>query len=143
MIISNAELHRQLNNLLRLGTIAEVDHSRQLLRVKTGELLTDWLDWPAEMGRNYIRWRPLRIGTKVLLASPAGDPAQALIIGMLYTNALPTPSDDPALDLIQFDDGSFVKHNADSGLVHLHAAGDLYLTADGIVRIQGKEVYIN
>lgn len=142
-MINSAELHRQLNNLLRLGTIDQVDHAKQLLRVKTGDLLTDWLDWPAEIGRNYRRWRPLRVGTQVLLASPTGDPAQAMIIGMLYSNDIPTPSDDPALDLIQFDDGSYMKHNADSGLVHIHAAGDLFLTADGNVRIKGVRVDIN
>jgi phage baseplate assembly protein V len=117
--MNTADLNRRIESIIRLGTIAEVDHAARKLRVKTGDLLTDWLPWPAEVGRNFIRWRPLRPGTQVILSSPSGDPAQATVIGMLYTQALPSPSTDPDLDLIQFDDGSLVEYH--SGIHQLRA----------------------
>ncbi len=85
MNFDTAELFRRFENLIRIGTIADVDYQGKRLRVKSGELLTDWLPWPAEIGRNFKHWRPLRDNTQVVLACPSGDPAQALIISMLYS----------------------------------------------------------
>ena len=144
------ELERQLHNLLRLGTIAVVDHSKRLVKVQSGDLLTGWLDWPAEMGRNYRRWRPLRLGTQVLIASPSGDPAQAQIIGTLYTDAFPSPSTDPELDLVEFDDGSKVEYHIgkqqmqvySAGDLSLHSAGNLYLRADKEIWIDSQHLHV-
>ncbi|HCE7062829.1 phage baseplate assembly protein V, partial [Pseudomonas aeruginosa] len=38
-----ATLSRLIENLIRLGTIAAVDHAAQRVRVLTGDLLTGWL----------------------------------------------------------------------------------------------------
>lgn len=123
-----AELDRKLNNLLRIGTIKVADHERQQIKVESGGLTTGWLDWPAEIGRNYRRWRPLRVGTQVLIACPSGDPAQALVIGMLYTQAIDTPSENPEIDLIEFNGGSYLKHNATDNSIHIHAAAEMTLS---------------
>lgn len=138
-----ADLNRRLESLIRLGSIAEVDHAGRKLRVKTGGLLTGWLPWPAEVGRNYRRWRPLRTGTQVVLACPSGDPAQAVIIQILYTTALNAPSADPDIDLIEFEDGSYIQHNNENGQLKVHAAGDMHLTADGNIVINATRVDIN
>jgi len=141
--MKTADINRRLENLLRLGSIAEVNHSARKVRVHSGALLTNWLDWPADIGRNYKRWRPLRVGTQVLLGCISGDPAQAQIIGTLFSNDFPSPSTEPEVDLIAFDDGSYLQHHADTGLLHLHAHGDLHLTADGNIKIIGSRVDIN
>ncbi len=149
-MFEHSELERQLHNLLRLGTVAKVDHSKRLIKVQTGELLTGWLDWPTETGRNYRRWRPLRLNSQVLIACPSGDPAQAQIIGMLYSNAAPAPSDDPELDLVEFDDGSKVEYHIgnkqmkvySAGDISLHSAGHLYLRADKDVWIDGQNLHV-
>ena len=86
---------------------------------------------------------PLRTGTQVLLACPSGDPAQAVVVQILYTDALDAPSTDPAVDLIEFDDGSYIQHLAGSGKLHVHASGDLHLTADGNIVINATRVDIN
>ncbi|WP_280565030.1 phage baseplate assembly protein V [Chromohalobacter sp. 48-RD10] len=106
------ELERRLNNLLMVGTILEVDHAARKLRVEVGAIRTAWLDWPVEIGRNFRRWRPLRQGQQVVLASPSGDPAQAVISGMLYSAALPAPSDSPDLDLVEFEDGARFQYDS-------------------------------
>lgn len=106
------ELERRLNNLLMVGTILEVDHGARKLRVEVGEIRTAWLSWPTEMGRNYRRWRPLRKGQQVVLSSPSGDLAQAVITGMLYSSALPSPSDNPDLDLVEFEDGARAQYDS-------------------------------
>lgn len=125
---NTAELNRRLENLIRLGSISEVDHDAKKIRVKTGGLTTSWLPWPAEIGKNYRRWRPMRAGTQVVLACPCGDPAQAVIIQILYTSELTAPSADPDVDLIAFDDGSYIEHNAAGKTMKVHSAGTMTLS---------------
>ncbi|MCP8687753.1 phage baseplate assembly protein V [Marinobacterium sedimentorum] len=127
--MNTADLNRRIESLIRLGTIAQVDHDARTLRVQSGGLLTGWLPWPAEIGRNYRRWRPLRTGTQVIIACPSGDPAQALVIGTLYTDAIASPGSDPDIDLIQFDDGSYIEHNAAANTLNIHCAGAMTLSA--------------
>ncbi|MEM5528073.1 phage baseplate assembly protein V [Gammaproteobacteria bacterium AS21] len=149
--MNTSDLERLIQNLIRIGTIYAVDESARKIKVTSGKLVTQWLDWPAEEGRNYKRWRPLRLGTQVILASPGGDLSQAMIIGMLYSDALPPPSTDPDIDLIQFDDGSFIQHNHGTKHLSFHSAGDLTitcvgdmsLTADGNIKIEATRVDIN
>lgn len=133
--MSTADLNRRIENLLRIGTIAEADFAAKQIRVQSGELLTNWLPWPCEIGRNFTRWRPLRVGTQVILGSVSGEPEQAVILGMLYSQSLTSPSDDENVDLIQFDDGSYVKHNASDNTTHLHSIGQLSLSSDAPITV--------
>lgn len=107
-----SEAERRLNQSITIGSISEVDHQAKKLRVEAGSILTAWLPWPTEMGRNYRRWRPLRKGQQVVLAAPSGDLAQAVVIGMLYSKALPAPSDNPDLDLVEFEDGARFQYDS-------------------------------
>lgn len=46
----HATLARLLENLIRLSTVAAVDHATQRVRVQTGTLLTGWLPWLSPLG---------------------------------------------------------------------------------------------
>lgn len=107
-----SDLGRRLENVAAVGTIAEVDHAGARVRVDVAGRLTDWLRWPADVGRNYRAWRPLRPGQQVTLAAPSGDPANAAITGILHSQALPPPSDDPDVDLIEYEDGTLHQYHA-------------------------------
>ena len=52
------ELLRLIHNLIRLGTIAEVDHARARVRVQSGELLTNWLPWIEARAGTTRDWDP-------------------------------------------------------------------------------------
>src|SRR5690554_2071874 len=123
------DLERRLNAMVMVGTILAVDHATRKLRVQVGEIRTAWLSWPVEMGRNFRRWRPLREGQQVILSSPSGDPAQAVITGMLYSLALPAPSDNPDVDLVEFDDGARFQYDS---AAHKYTAetGGSHITMD-------------
>ncbi|MFN3881497.1 MAG: phage baseplate assembly protein V [Nitrincola lacisaponensis] len=137
-----ADLNRRLESLIRLGSIAEVDHAGRKLRVKTGGLLTGWLPWPAEVGRNYRRWRPLRTGTQVVLACPSGDPAQAVIIQILYTTVLNAPSADPDVDLIQFNDGSIIQYDSSNSHLIAECVGDVTVKSPSEVKIDSPKTIV-
>ncbi len=136
MSFNLSDLYRRFENLIRIGTIAEVDEQNLLLRVQSGELLTDWLPWPAHIGHNFIHWRPLRVNTQVILCCPSGDPAQAVIVGMLYTDKHQPASFDPALDVIQFNDGTTIQYDSAQKTLTFSSAGDIDLIAEQNINIQ-------
>ncbi|MES1265215.1 MAG: phage baseplate assembly protein V, partial [Variovorax sp.] len=43
--LSTVELQRLIENLVRVGTVSEVDHAARLCRVRSGNLETNWLQW--------------------------------------------------------------------------------------------------
>lgn len=136
----HTEHDRLISDIICLGTIEVVDHQAKRLKVRS-KSLSGWLPWPTEMGRNYRRWRPLRAGTQVILGSPSGDMAQAVIIGMLYTDALNAPADDPDVDLIQWDDGASVAYNVASHEMTIHSKGELYIKADGDIWLDAQNIH--
>lgn len=140
--MNTAELNRRIENLLRLGTIAEVDHAARKIRIKTGTLTTTWLPWPADIGRNYKRWRPLRVGTQVLIACISGDPAQAQIIGTLYTDNVNSPSTDENIDLIQFDDGTQLQYDSNSHHLSADCVGTVLIKSPSTVTIDAPDTNI-
>lgn len=135
-----SQLTRLLHNLIRTGTIAEIDNSKQRLRIQSGDLLTGWIDWPAEIGGNYRRWRPLRIGQQVTIACPSGDPNNAVIIAMSYDDNNQPPNTAADADVILFDDGSRIEHR--DGVINIHSSGSLNISADGGITINGSTVAI-
>lgn len=56
------ELLRLVHNLIRLGTIAEVDHSHAQVRVQSGELLTNWLPWLEARAGTTRTWSAPTVG---------------------------------------------------------------------------------
>jgi phage baseplate assembly protein V len=140
--MNTADLNRRIESLIRLGTIDQVDHAARKLRVKTGGLLTGWLPWPAEVGRNYRRWRPLRTGTQVVLACPSGDPAQAVIIQILYTSALDAPSTSPDIDLIKFDDGTVIQYDSSSHHLTADCVGNVTVKTPTLVTIDSPQTTV-
>lgn len=138
-----AEVERRLANMIRIGVISEVDHGAKKIRVSHGGLKTAWLPWPVEVGRNFKRWRPLREGQQVVLASPSGDLTQAAIIGMLYTEALDAPNDNPDIDQTLFDDGTSVQYDSASHVLTVDVpdgAGQVVVNCAGSVTVNSPKI---
>ncbi len=152
MSFTLSDLFRRIENVIRIGTIAELDHDKKRLRIQSGELLTDWLPWPASITNNYIHYKTLRINTQVIIASPSGDPAQALIIGQLYSTEIVPPSTgdddtDAITELVHFDDGTIIefwqKDDNDQAHLKIHSSQHLTVTCDGNATVNvGKKATI-
>lgn len=120
-----AELERLLNNVIRVATVVQVNHQVKKFRASDGALEFGWLDMPCVIGRNRREWMPMRVGTQVIITSPGGDTKQGKCIGMLYTNTLNSPSDDPNIDLIEWNDGAKIEYNIATGDMHIKAMGKI------------------
>lgn len=135
----SADLPRLLSNLIRTGTIAEVDPAQQRVRVSTGELTTDWAPWFARRAGSTLTWSAPSVGEQVLVLCPEGDPANAVVLCGLYSDQVAPPSSDPAVDVVQYADGAQVAYNAQSHVLSavLPAGATVQITADGGTTING------
>ena len=125
-----AELARMLAQTICLGTIVKVHLATRQIQVAMGHITTGKLAWPAEVGRNYRRWRPLQVGTQVVLACPSGDVQQAQVVGMLYTETLTPDACEAHLDTLSFNDGTQIRYDSERHTLHVHCQGTLHLQAD-------------
>ncbi|SPJ33428.1 phage baseplate assembly protein V [Kushneria phyllosphaerae] len=131
------ELARLLQNLIRLGTVAEIDHAAARVRVNTGELLTDWLPWCETRAGQTRTWNPPTQGEQVLLLAPGGELAGAVVLGAINSNAHPAPSSNPNLTRWNMPDGAVIEY--DHAASHLRAAlpGSAAITAPAGVAVTG------
>ena len=77
-----AEIRRRLDNMIRSGTIAEVDHGDPaqgrppLCRVKTGTITTGWLPFFTRRSGSTKEWDPVSVGEQCTILSPSGELTQ-------------------------------------------------------------------
>lgn len=139
-----ADIQRRLENLVAFGVITRVDHEGRRVRATISGRETGWLPYPADIGANFIRWKPLRAGTQVVLACPSGNPANAVIVQVLYSDALPPPDTSDGLDVIQWNDGTTVSYDSLKQHLFLRTPGSVGVEAGGDVRASaGQSVDIS
>lgn len=124
-----SELKRQFAAFIIFGEVVEVDYAKKQLKLQEGDLTTAWLPFPFESGQNYRRWRPIALGQQFTAICRGGDTVQGRIIGETAREGRDSPSVDKNVDVVMFNDGSFIKHNSATGEMHIHAAKHLVLTA--------------
>lgn len=136
---SIAELSRLLENLVRLGTIAEVQHAPPRVKVQTGGILTTLLPWLALRAGADRDWDPPTVGEQVILLSPSGQLTNGIAITGLFSDAIPANGDRAGLKRRTYADGAVVEY--DSVAHHLRAilpaGGTSEVISDGGIRIVG------
>ena len=116
-----AELSRLLENLLRLGTVAEVQHGTPpRVRVKTGGITTDWLPWTERRAGGTRTWSPPTIGEQVLLLCPSGELRNGVILCGIPSDDIDVPSHNADETVTLHQDGAMTVYN--------HATGTLSVT---------------
>lgn len=137
---SIAALARLLENLVRLGTIAEVNEPKARVRVKSGELLTTWLPWLAQRAGADREWNPPTVGEQVLLLSPSGQLAQGIVLTGLFSEANPANGDRAGLHRTTYRDGAVLEYDSiahhlravlpDGGTTELVSLGGIIITGN-------------
>lgn len=145
-----AEVARRLANVVRAGTVAELDLPAARARVRYGEdpggspVLSGWLPWIAPAGEDRA-WRPPSVGEQVVLLAPYGELSAAWILPGAYRDEFPAPESSGAKSAIAFRDGAVVSYDAgahelsaalpDGGKASIAAPGGLVI--DGDTEIDG------
>lgn len=125
-----SEILRLLSNLIRIGTVFAVDLSVRpaKVRVSTGGLQTDWLQWREARAGSTTTWNPPTTGEQVIILCPGGDPAAGIVLAGLNSEAIPAPSDSQDEHVTVYPDGARIAYN--------HSAGAL--TATGITTLMAE-----
>lgn len=140
-----AALSRLIENLIRLGTVAEVDHGSLTdkrparVRVQSGDLLTGWLPWTALRAGTTRDWDPPSVGEQVLVLSPSGQTAQGIAITGLFSALIPANGDRAGLRRRTYPDGAVVEYDSEAHqlLATLPAGGRVEIVAPGGFKLQG------
>lgn len=107
-----ATLARLLENLIRFGTIAEVDETAARVKVTTGKLTTAWLPWIAPRAGADREWNPPTEGEQVILLSPSGQLANGVAITGLFSDLIPANGDRPGLHRRTYRDGAVIEYDS-------------------------------
>ena len=143
------ELQRRLANVVRKGTIHELDAGNAVARVKYEEepdgtpCVTRWLQWGVRRAGPDRTWWAPEVGEQVVLLSPSGDLSQAVILCALWQDDFPANGDDAEMSRIDWQDGSYLQHDRESGDFSLHATGDILVTAAGNIRMTAQRIDLN
>ena len=86
---ADSERDRQLQNLIRVGTVAEVNPATGRARVDFGAARSAWIQFAAHRAGGVNMFSPPSVGEQVIVASPGGDTAQGVIIGSLPSTGNP------------------------------------------------------
>lgn len=131
------EIFRKLANIVRIGTISDIDYDKQLVRVQIGELKTGWLKFFTLRAGAVRIWSPPSPGEQVAVISICGELKQGLVIPSLFQNAFPAPSNSPDVHCMLFKDGASLEYNTATHAlaVTLPADGTIALTAPGAITL--------
>ena len=117
-----SDLLRLLQNLIRLGTIAEVKEAEA--RVQLGPTLTtEWLNWSTLRAGSRRIWSAPTIGEKVIVFSPGGDLTRGIVVPALYSQEFDAPESSDIIHTTHSADGVVVQYD--------HAAHALTATLPG------------
>lgn len=109
------EILRLLRNLIRIGTVAEVDLDQALCRVATGDNTTGWLNWlTLRAGQSRSWWAPSE-GEQVLILSLGGELDTAFVLPGIFSDDFPPPSASAHGLYIAFPDGATLHYEPESG----------------------------
>ncbi|MDP2214769.1 phage baseplate assembly protein V [Phenylobacterium sp.] len=92
-----AELERRMANIIREGTVSEVDPVRKRVRLRLGgpdqaPFLSPWVRYAQQAGDLKVH-APPSVGQQMTLHSPAGDIRLGQALPYTWSEAQPSPSD--------------------------------------------------
>lgn len=109
------ELERLISNLLRVGVVEEVNTEKMVCRVRTGDILTDWVRWGTDRagaGRSW--WAPVA-GEQVIIGAVNGELTTAFVLCSLYSDANGAPSHSAQAMHKTFSDGAVIEYEPETG----------------------------
>ncbi|WP_208442409.1 phage baseplate assembly protein V [Bartonella raoultii] len=132
------DLKRRVANMVMVGKISHVDHKNARYRVKSGNLVSDWIpDTQARAGKT-CSYEGRDVGEQVVVVSSSGDLSQGIIVGSLHTDANQV-ADKGNIHKTLYPDGTTVEYDdkQNSYTLNLTSGGKFSLTISDGVSIKG------
>ncbi|SRR6266550_2861506 len=106
-----SELQRKLANIVRIGVVKEIDYEKARVRVKIGEILTDYLPWITSKAGKDRDWSPPDIDEQVMVFSPLGELSLGVVLPGIYQERYPAPENKKEINSVKFQDGTKLSYN--------------------------------
>jgi len=106
----SSALSNLVGDLAREGVVESVDLAAGTARVRLGELVTGDIPWLSPRAGKTRVASPPSVGEQVLVISPEGRTASAIIVGSLSSDANPHPTADSSTT-IEFEDGARIGYD--------------------------------
>lgn len=127
------EIMRLITNLIRTGTVSEVDPVNWLCRVKTGDIETNWINWLTTRAGNTRTWWKPTVGEQVVLLSLGGNLETAFALPAIYSDAFPPPDYSENGATTEFQDGGWFQYEPETGQLLIKNIKSVRIeAADGI-----------
>lgn len=128
--LSLPDMERRLANTVRFGAVMDVDHAKRRVRIKSGEIESDWLPWPAgRAAGGKRRWDAPEVGEQGMLFAPGGDLRQAVFMPGVYQSSYDAPVQDPNKDHTTYGDGTVVEYDRGTHTLLVDLTGGVSVTA--------------
>lgn len=85
------ELRRRMENIMRPSKVADIDHAKGLVKIKSSDWTSDWLPWTELSGGIKTRNMPTK-GQEVIGFFPSGELASGFVMPGHFTDANKAPS---------------------------------------------------
>jgi phage baseplate assembly protein V len=133
------DMQRRVQNMLRPGEVSQVDYAKARIRVKHGDLESNWIPWATgRAGKNKF-WSPPEIGEQVLLLSPGGDMSRAIALPGIYSDSNPANGDNGNLFRMTFENGTVIEYDREGNALKavLKSGGTAVIEATGGITLKG------
>ncbi|WP_431483720.1 phage baseplate assembly protein V [Pseudomonas solani] len=134
-----ADLARLIENIVRFGTVAEVQMQPPRVKVKSGNITTTWLPWLNLRAGADREWDPPTIGEQVVLLSPSGHLAQGVALTGLFSDLIEANGDREGLHRRTYRDGAVIEYDSIAHRLRaiLPEGGITDITSTGGINITG------
>ncbi|EMK0304276.1 TPA: phage baseplate assembly protein V [Klebsiella quasipneumoniae subsp. similipneumoniae] len=135
-----AELLRLLENIVRTGTVTEIDEEKWRVRVQSGGLDSNWLRWTAQRAGAFKVWVPPSVGEQVWFLCLGGNTDVAFIGGSLYSDDNPAPGASRSEMVVTAPDGATFRYDAEGGALQVKGIKSAVVEASVKITLDTPEV---
>lgn len=113
------DIERRLCNIVRPGTVSDVDYSNARIKVKVGDNTTGWLPWVTGRAGGNVTWQAPEKNEQVLVLSPAGEMAVGFVIPSVYQNNYPANGNSADIERTTYSDGAVIEYHRDTSTYNI------------------------
>jgi phage baseplate assembly protein V len=126
------EHERRIANLVRIGTVTEIDVETISVKVELGDDAnpheSDWIRWGTRRAGEDRTWDPPDVGEQVIVLAPGGELDQAFVWGSLYSDDNPANGDNTDVRRVTFKDGSVIEYDREESKLNVTLNDDAVFT---------------
>ncbi len=126
-----SELQRKMANIVRIGVVKEIDYEKAKVRVKIGDIVTDYLPWITSKAGKDRDWSPPDIDEQVVILSPLGELSLGVVLAGIYQQKYSAPENSEMINSLVFQDGTRLLYDKEKHHLEIEVVDKITLKAGG------------